>query len=314
MGTCSLIFNTMSRSFLLLTLALLQSTLGAENGLLITGGDNEGAGRSAELWSWDNTQSCQLPSLPSNRDGHTQNGNMICGGWEGAASKTCLTLSDGEWSSGAELRDWRDGHTSWSSDQGLVLVGGWDSEWSTEMVLDTGVSEWRFDLQHSSYSSCIIDEGETFLLTGDGTIPHVPVSRYDVNGWLEDLDNLNTGRQEHGCAQFTNKENQKVNLVCGGWDDGANILSSCEMNIAGTSEWIMTTPLPLALGGLRGVTLEGRVLMTGGSDQDYYEHDQVWELNTDTMEWSEVGNIGKARRSHAVTAVDINDYLQYCQQ
>ena len=75
---------------------------------------------------------------------------MICGGWEGTASKTCLTLSDGEWSSGAELRDWRNGHTSWRSDQGLVLVGGWDSEWSTEMVLDTGVSEWRFDLQHSS--------------------------------------------------------------------------------------------------------------------------------------------------------------------
>ena len=57
--------------------------------------------------------------------------------------------------------------------------------------------------------------------------------------------------------------NVQVNLVCGGWDDGANILSSCEMNIAGTAEWIMTTPLPLALGGLRGVTLEGRVLMTG---------------------------------------------------
>ena len=51
--------------------------------------------------------------------------------------------------------------------------------------------------------------------------------------------------------------------MCGGWDDGANILSSCEMNIVGTAEWIMTTPLPLALGGLRGVTLEGRVLMTG---------------------------------------------------
>ena len=55
-------------------------------------------------------------------------------------------------------------------------------------------------------------------------------------------------------------------------------------------------------------------MLSGGSDQDYYEHDQVWELNTDTMEWSEVGNIGKARRSHAVTAVDINEYLQYCQQ
>ena len=58
-------------------------------------------------------------------------------------------------------------------------------------------------------SSCLIDEGQTFLLTG-GTYSMETVSRYNINGWLEDLDNLNTGRRLHGCTQYTNNDGVKV--------------------------------------------------------------------------------------------------------
>ena len=62
--------------------------------------------------------------------------------------------------------------------------------------------------------SCLIDEGETFLLTGGyefGSSAGVStVSRYNINGWVEDLNNLNTGRYGHGCSQFTNKHGYKV--------------------------------------------------------------------------------------------------------
>ena len=59
---------------------------------------------------------------------------------------------------------------------------------------------------------CLIDEDETFLLTGGAVRGSTvsTVSRYNINGWVEDLDNLNTGRYGHGCSQFTNKDGYKV--------------------------------------------------------------------------------------------------------
>ena len=59
--------------------------------------------------------------------------------------------------------------------------------------------------------SCLIDEGETFLLTAGGWYTgKSAVSRYNMNGWVEDLDNLITARYKHGCSQFTNKDGYKV--------------------------------------------------------------------------------------------------------
>ena len=60
--------------------------------------------------------------------------------------------------------------------------------------------------------SCLIDEGQTFLLTGGGGSMET-VSRYNINGWLEDLDNLNTGRRVHGCTMYTNNDGVKVRMI-----------------------------------------------------------------------------------------------------
>ena len=61
--------------------------------------------------------------------------------------------------------------------------------------------------------SCLIDEGETFLLTGGvvGNWVRVStVSRYNISGWIEDLGNLNRRRYHHGCTRYTNNEGIKV--------------------------------------------------------------------------------------------------------
>ena len=106
------------------------------------------------------------------------------------------------------------------------------------------------------------------------------MSRYNINGWMEDLDELNTGRYSHGCTQFTNNDGDKVrmefvvtslvlilfvqvNIVCGKGRDGSSRLDSCEENIAGTRHWTFTSSLPRSLSRLRGVTLNNRPLMTG---------------------------------------------------
>ena len=57
--------------------------------------------------------------------------------------------------------------------------------------------------------ACLINEGNTFLLTG-GYGPVSTVSRYDINGWVKDLNNLNNARKGHGCTRFTNNQGTNV--------------------------------------------------------------------------------------------------------
>ena len=126
---------------------------------------------------------------------------------------------------------------------------------------------------------CLISEGESFLLTGGASNPYVS-TRYNITGWVKDLNSLNTGRTRHGCSRYTNKEGVKVgelkvlniniknvfqvNIVCGGRDATETFLSSCEVNIDGEDSWSITNaPLPVGIYGLRGATLDNRVLMTG---------------------------------------------------
>ena len=68
------------------------------------------------------------------------------------------------------------------------------------------------DEQYLYRDSCLIDEdGQSFLLTG-GYYSWVTVSRYDNNGWKEDLDGLNDGRNSHGCTRYTNNDGDKVRM------------------------------------------------------------------------------------------------------
>lgn len=62
--------------------------------------------------------------------------------------------------------------------------------------------------------SCLIDEGETFVLTGGYDSGAVStVSRYNINGWVEDLDDLITGRYQHGCTQYKNHLGDRVRFM-----------------------------------------------------------------------------------------------------
>ena len=61
--------------------------------------------------------------------------------------------------------------------------------------------------------TCLIDEGETFLITGGKNgikEDFVAVARYNINGWIEDLDDLNERRWYHACTRYTNHEGIKV--------------------------------------------------------------------------------------------------------
>ena len=88
-----------------------------------------------------NGQSCELPFLPADRHGHSMNGLTIC---ELIASisgttdtnTTCTTFSSGEWVTSHSLAEIRSYHSSWATDEGIMLVGGFLYENSSEIVLE----------------------------------------------------------------------------------------------------------------------------------------------------------------------------------
>ena len=87
---------------------------------------------------------------------------------------------------------------------------------TTELLDDNGGSKFWFNLTHPSFRSCLIDEGDTFLLTGGDGSDGI-ASRYDINGWIEDLDPLLHPRWYHSCFSYVNDQGERVNMVCSGY-------------------------------------------------------------------------------------------------
>ena len=77
-----------------------------------------------------------------------QNDNLICGGRD--TRDTCLTWSDGSWTVSHHLIHNRYAHTSWTTDSGVLIIGGYDSPTTTEMVTWQGTTEERFSLKYDS--------------------------------------------------------------------------------------------------------------------------------------------------------------------
>merc|ERR1712107_941151 len=248
---------------------------------------------------------------PDDRFFHTQNGPLLCGGGSSDDTKTtCLLFSDGQWIVRHHLKYNRYHHTSWEApDNRVMLIGGSDSSTTTEILTDDGGSSEHFSLKHPSTRSCLIDEGETFLVTGGYDSGYIStVSRYNINGWVEDLDDLITGRANHGCLQYSNNFGARINLVCGGYNS-PDRLSSCEINKVGEKTWSPMTSLPGERLGVRGITIGSQVLMMGGYDGSY--RDEIYSLDLNTEEWKLVNHLNDERGYHAVSVVS-TDYWNFC--
>ena len=107
-------------------------------GIIVTGGVDGGDYTSVELIRGDGT-TCTLPSLPQRRYDHTQVGLEACGG--GNTETSCVTFSDGSWTSSHTLAVDRWYPVSWASyPGGVLLLGGWNNnaaKRSTELLSST---------------------------------------------------------------------------------------------------------------------------------------------------------------------------------
>ena len=120
-------------------------------GILLSGGD----WADVEVVFPLTGQSCSLPSnfgYPTRS--HTMDGLTICGGYVNHIyynSTVCETFSSGEWLTSHTLVEERYAHCSWQTDQGVVLMGGGQSPYTSEIApLGGGQSQPSFSMQHST--------------------------------------------------------------------------------------------------------------------------------------------------------------------
>jgi hypothetical protein len=105
-------------------------------GIILSGGYHE---TSVEVFVPSTGQACSLPSLPDERWGHTMNSLIICGGpYYSTTPTTCLSFTSGQWITSHTLVEERYDHSSWQTEQGLVLIGGNASPITSEIVATAG--------------------------------------------------------------------------------------------------------------------------------------------------------------------------------
>ena len=122
--------------------------------VLITAGYrfNVGHLRSAEMFLPSSNTTCSLPELPEGRVYHTQDGGLACGGGDSSSTETnCDRWSAGTWTRTSHtLRERRDAHVSWSTSEGVYLIGGTYSWKTSELVKEDGSVEEGFALKYNT--------------------------------------------------------------------------------------------------------------------------------------------------------------------
>ena len=128
--------------------------------IIITGGRTghgvEDETTKVQLLHQNGTLICNLPSLPEGRFGHTQNGLIACGGGNFSDYRsTCVTFQNGFWSESYNLTEPRFIHSSWSSPDGVMLLGGkgvdgnFDPPVTSEILTIDGAKK-DFDLKYNT--------------------------------------------------------------------------------------------------------------------------------------------------------------------
>jgi len=305
---------------------------------LISGGDVGGWG---EVEIFSPRYQCELRSpLPEEMEGlegHTSDGMTLCGGTNDnsdAWGTSCITLSSDKWVTSHALAEERMYHTSWNiKEEGkIILMGGAGSSGNTTEIITEakigGVPGFRMKYETESACSIADHTSNTVIITGgrytlrtvsrltEASIGMPTVSRYSTSGHLEDLPPLNQGRYWHGCGAYIDNSGNQVLLVAGGLYDHSSYLSSTEKLSRTSSAWLRVANLPRKMFGVRGVTLDNTLYMTGGSDR-YLKKKRVYKARDEIYQWTgrkwkEVAKMKNARYGHAVSTIRVDEIEALC--
>jgi len=240
-------------------------------GQVVVGGDEGGGNNflsSVELFPRPPSDACSIPDLPQPREDHSlsllSGGRLVvCGGGDGSYLDSCIYWVAGNtsWTPFHTMSVARIFHTAWtppSLPDSIVLLGGRGraARLTAERVPDGG----GFELSHNGDSACgIPDAGDTIVLTGGGG--HNYVTRYDINGFMEELPQLPENREGHACSALPITG---ALVVAGGYTSGRT--SSVLTLLPGAADWTSLASLPRPLNSAPASIVGGRLRLTGGRD------------------------------------------------
>ena len=129
-----------------------------------SGGGDTGSSKSIEIHNWDGTFRCEKPNaLLEDTAHHTQtsykytasdtSNNLkyqVCGGYSTRARSICQTYDNRNIINRPKLAYERTSHVSWSSDEGLILMGGKHSPTTSEKLSPTA-TEFVTNLRNLEY-------------------------------------------------------------------------------------------------------------------------------------------------------------------
>jgi len=277
------------------------------SGQLVVGGyDGSDQLSSVEIFPPPSSDTCSIPDLPGPRNGHSlsllSGGRLVvCGGSPSSKEKSCITWTRGStsWAHLYNTSTARRWHVAWvptSLPNSIVLLGGEDyaARTTAEIVPGGGT----FALHHSGEGACGIPDEDTIVMTG-GWPPHDYVTRYNVNGFVEELPQLPGDRVYHACAALPST---KAFIVAGGWN-GSNYLSSVLTLLPGAQAWTPLASLPRSLSGARASIVGGKMRLTGGYDGSS-DISEVLEYQPEpSNQWTTVGQLETERGAHAVLSI-----------
>ena len=102
-----------------------------------------------EMINLETMKSCVVNvKLDQIRLWHTGDGDMVCGGTPGSGAKSCYNIVTGTTIS---LNNVRDSHTSWTTEDGTYLMGGYlSSNWRTTELITGTSTQAGFPLKYDT--------------------------------------------------------------------------------------------------------------------------------------------------------------------
>ena len=162
------------------------------------------------------------------------------------------------------------------------------------------------------------------VLTG-GAFSPVTVQRYNKEGFVETLHDLNEGRFHHGCSTYLQDDGKKFYIVTGGRPSAQeDFTSTTEVLAEGNTKWRLVGNLPAGLFSGKMATLDNRVFFFGRFqtfslrapcfilggfkkiDGNFIAQGTILEY---LDQWTEVGTLLEKRGTPGVSTVSINSNL-----
>ena len=190
------------------------------SGILVLGGNPSAARQSVEIWSTadQGEGSCTMNNYPREMsDGPTV--NLVSDRLVACEGDTCEVYRNGSWQHLAGTLHTRQDHSSATTDDAVLLIGGSYSEETTEWIPVDGspAHPEPFNIRHGYYHCTIQVNALTIVVTGGhtSTFPYQDyVTEYHLNDTTETpLTPLLQQRYYHACGFYLNSNNQQVREI-----------------------------------------------------------------------------------------------------